>query len=39
MEKKISKIIVVDSNEKYCEMMKDYFLESKAEKIKREIRN
>ena len=31
MEKKISKIIVVDSNEKYCEMMKDYFLESRQD--------
>lgn len=29
MEKKISKIVVVDSNEKYCEVMKDYFLESR----------
>ena len=31
MEKKISKIIIVDSNEKYCEMMKDYFLESRQD--------
>lgn len=29
MEKKISKIVVVDSNEKYCELMKAYFLESR----------
>ena len=29
MEKKISKIVVVDANEKYCEVMKDYFLESR----------
>jgi len=31
MEKKISKIVVVDSNDKYCEMMKDYFLESRKD--------
>ncbi len=29
MEKKISKIVVVDANENYCEVMKDYFLESR----------
>ena len=29
MEKKISKIVVVDANEKYCEVMKDFFLESR----------
>lgn len=30
MEKKISKIIVVDSNESYNQRLKDYFLESRA---------
>ena len=31
MEKRISKIVVVDSNETYCASLKDYFLESKAD--------
>ncbi len=31
MEKKISKIVVVDSNEKFCENLKSYFLESRAD--------
>ena len=29
MEKKISKIIVVDSNDNFCQSIKDYFLESR----------
>lgn len=29
MEKKISKIVVVDSNESFCQGVKDYFLESR----------
>jgi two-component system response regulator (stage 0 sporulation protein A) len=29
MEKRISKIVVVDSNESFCSSLKDYFLESK----------
>ena len=29
MEKKMSKIVVVDASEKYCEVMKDYFMESR----------
>lgn len=29
MEKRISKIVVVDSNEMYCQGLKDYFLESR----------
>ncbi len=29
MEKRISKIVVVDSNESYCQGLRDYFLESK----------
>lgn len=29
MEKRISKIVVVDSNESYCSGLKDYFLESR----------
>jgi two-component system response regulator (stage 0 sporulation protein A) len=29
MEKKISKIVVVDASEKYCEVMKDFFMESR----------
>ena len=29
MEKRISKIVVVDSNESFCNGLKDYFLESK----------
>ncbi len=29
MEKRISKIVVVDSNEAYCQGLKDYFLESR----------
>lgn len=29
MEKRISKIVVVDSNETYCQGLKDYFLESR----------
>ena len=31
MEKRISKIVVVDSNENFCQRLKDYFLESKKE--------
>jgi len=31
MEKKISKIMVVDSNEKFCESIKSYFLEGRAD--------
>lgn len=31
MEKRISKIVVVDSNETYCASLKDYFLESKED--------
>jgi len=29
MENKISKIVVVDSSESFCQSIKDYFLESK----------
>lgn len=29
MEKKISKIVIVDSNENFCQSIKDYFLESR----------
>jgi two-component system response regulator (stage 0 sporulation protein A) len=31
MEKRISKIVVVDSNESFCQSLKDYFLESKED--------
>ena len=31
MEKRISKIVVVDSNESFCQGLKDYFLESKQD--------
>lgn len=31
MEKKISKIVVVDSNESFCQSVKDYFLESRED--------
>lgn len=31
MEKKISKIVVVDSSESFCSSVKDYFLESRAD--------
>ena len=31
MEKRISKIVVVDSNESFCKSLKDYFLESKED--------
>jgi len=31
MEKRISKIVVVDSNENFCQGLKDYFLESKED--------
>lgn len=31
MEKRISKIVVVDSNENFCQRLKDYFLESKKD--------
>ena len=31
MENKISKIVVVDSNDNFCQCVKDYFLESKEE--------
>ena len=31
MEKKISKIVVVDSNEHFCQGLKDYFLESRQD--------
>lgn len=31
MEKRISKIVVVDSNESFCQGLKDYFLESKED--------
>ena len=31
MEKRISKIVIVDSNESFCQGLKDYFLESKED--------
>ena len=31
MEKRISKIVVVDSNESFCQGLKDYFLESRGD--------
>ena len=31
MEKRISKIVVVDSNESFCQGLKDYFLESRQD--------